>query len=138
MSSSLRIANDLAELRRMSTWLRDAAQAAALGAKDAYTLELCANEAVTNSSSYGHATDGHRAIVLEFTADAERFALRIEDEADPFDPMAARLPDAPASLEAAPIGGLGLVLIHRLLPHSQYRRDGDRNILVLQGSRSSD
>jgi serine/threonine-protein kinase RsbW len=138
MPASLRITSDLGELRRMSAWLREAAQAAALGTRDLYALELCANEAVSNTTQYGNAAAGHRGILLEFCADVEGFALRIEDEASPYDPTSAPLPVPPASLDEAPLGGLGLVLIQRLLPLSQYRREGDRNILVLQGTRSRD
>lgn len=134
--SCLRISTDLGELRRMSEWLRAAADAASLAPTDTHSLELCANEAIANIVQHGSPSERAMPIELTFCADDRSFALKVEDHAGHFDPVSARLPDLPDSLDAAGIGGLGLVLIQRLLPGSDYQREGDRNVLVLRGARS--
>lgn len=130
--SSLRIGSVPTELRRLSHWLNEEARQARLAPDAAYALELCANEAVTNILVHGRPAE--ERILLEFAADESEFSLRIEDHAPPFDPLGAELPALPSSLDEATPGGLGLVLIRRLLPASHYTRVGDRNVLVLRGS----
>jgi len=120
----------------MSEWLRAAADAAALEPTDAHSLELCANEAIANIVQHGSPSDRRMPIDLQVIADDRSFALMVEDRAGHFDPVTAQLPDLPASLDNARIGGLGHVLIQRLLPGSHYQREGERNVLGLRGARS--
>lgn len=137
MTESLTIGTDLGELRRMSAWLRAVAATAALAPDDAHALELCANEAIANIVQHGQPSRAAMPIELRFSADERGFALRVEDRAGAFDPMAAALPPAPCSLEEARIGGLGVLLIQRLLPETRYQRDGEFNVLMLRGSRAA-
>lgn len=130
--ASLHIDSVPAELRRLSHWLSEEAKQARLAPEAAYALELCANEAVTNILVHGRPAE--ERILLEFAADDAEFSLRIEDCAPPFDPLGGELPGLPSSLDDATPGGLGLVLIRRLMPASRYIREGDRNVLVLRGS----
>jgi serine/threonine-protein kinase RsbW len=132
--SKLTIEPAAAELRRMSLWLQAQARAAALGEQVAYSLEVCANEAVTNIIEHSRGHPPALPIHLCFVADDREFSLSIEDRALPFDPIAAQVPAPPTDLDRAAPGGLGLVLIRGLLPASRYVREGDRNVLMLRGT----
>ena len=59
-------------------------------------------------------------------------ALRIEDDGEAFDPTAQASPQLAASLDEAQIGGHGLRLMRHYLRHLLYRREGLRNVLLLE------
>lgn len=90
--------------------------------------ELLIEEVALNALRHGHAPDV--ALTAAF-ADGV-CTLTFEDAGRPFDPLAAALPEAPASLDVAPIGGLGLVLVRKLAATARYERlEGERNRLLL-------
>jgi anti-sigma regulatory factor (Ser/Thr protein kinase) len=82
-------------------------------------------EVAVNALRHGGATLVRVSVGL--AADACRLAF--EDDGRAFDPTAATLPAPARSLEEAPDGGRGLVLLHRLANGLGYRRDGPLNRL---------
>ena len=125
---SLTLANDLDELRRMSAWLTQTAAACGLARERVADLEVCANEAVTNIISYAYDSPGQRDISLRLSCRDDGVNLSIEDDGRPFDPLAAAQADAPASLEQAGIGGLGIKLIRSMMKDCRYQRHAGKNI----------
>jgi len=134
---ALHVVNEVTELRRMSAWL--VAEARALGVPQPLVddLEVCANEAVMNTISYGWDDGSRHEISLRIAADTGSVSLEIEDDARPFDPFSAPEHADPASLAEAQIGGLGVRLIRRLMPASHYARRDGRNLLTLSASFAS-
>ena len=49
----------------------------------------------------------------------------------PFDPLAYATPDTGLSVAARGIGGLGIHLVRQMMDEVSYRREGDRNVVVL-------
>jgi serine/threonine-protein kinase RsbW len=125
---SLTLINDLDELRRMSAWLTQTATACGLSQERVAELEVCANEAVTNIISYAYDSPGQRNISLCLSCGDDSVNLSIEDDGSPFNPLAAAQPEAPASLEQAGIGGLGIKLIRRMMKDCRYQRRDGKNI----------
>lgn len=125
----LTLANELAELRRMSEWLVRAARDCGLPPARIADLDVCANEAVANIISYAYDDPGQHAIHLRLARGGDAVTLVIEDDGRPFDPLSAALAPAPASLAEASIGGLGLRLIRGMMDHCEYRRQGGSNFL---------
>jgi len=129
----LRLANDYAELRRMSEWLRSACEALGIGAERIDDLELCANEAVANIIAYAYEGAAPRAHAIELSVERLGSAARltVEDDGNPFDPLAGELPEPPASLAEAPIGGLGIKLVRGMMAQCAYRYEGGRNVFSM-------
>ena len=98
-------------------------------------LLLALDEAVSNVIEHGYSDVPGRMTVSarEATGGIE---LRVADDASPFDPLAAPLPDLDAPLEDRPIGGLGVFLIRQLMDRVEYRREDGQNVLVMSRSRS--
>ena len=71
---------------------------------------------------------GDVALLIE--RDQHRIRLEIADTGGPFDPTSVP-PPPPMSLET-PRGGRGLQLVKSLARSLQYRRDGGRNVLVVE------
>jgi anti-sigma regulatory factor (Ser/Thr protein kinase) len=61
----------------------------------------------------------------------------IEDDGRPFDLSEAAEPDVSAPLEERSVGGLGLLLIRRLMDDVTYERRNGRNRLTLKKQISS-
>lgn len=115
----------------MSTWLTG--QARALGVPDSIVgdFEVCANEVVTNAICYAWNDEKDHEIALRISADSQSMALEIEDDGRAFNPLENTAHPDPASIAEAPIGGLGLRIVQRMLPASRYERRNGRNIVTL-------
>jgi anti-sigma regulatory factor (Ser/Thr protein kinase) len=55
----------------------------------------------------------------------------VADDAMPFNPLLAPLPDTSGPLEGRKLGGLGIALVRALTDDVRYERRGDRNRLTL-------
>jgi len=130
-TASLALANSLAALRPMSDWLDQ--QLAAMGVAPLWRgrFDLCANEAVANAISYGYDEGQAGEVVLRLFRAGAAVTLEIEDDARPYDPLARPPHTPPASLDLAPIGGLGVDLVRALMGQCTYERRAGRNVLRL-------
>jgi len=122
---------DLSELRPLSEWVRVLAQRLSLSARTSHDLDLCLHEAVSNIIRHGCDNgEGHGVTVcLEEVPLGIR--LQIEDDARPFDPVAAPRPVEADALENARTGGYGLPLLRSMARELRYESAGGRNRLVL-------
>ncbi len=100
--------------------------------KAALALEEAAINVVTHGF-VGLPPPHQLTVRLDITAEA--LVAEITDNGRPFDPTAAPDPDLLLPLDQRRPGGLGVLLIRRLMDHVQYRRNGDFNILRLEKSR---
>jgi anti-sigma regulatory factor (Ser/Thr protein kinase) len=90
-----------------------------------YAVELVLEEYATNARRHGDAAQVH-VVVHDRGPTIE---LEFSDDGKPFDPTAASLPAAPADLDAAEPGGLGLVLMAQVTSAWSYERDARHNRL---------
>ena len=94
-------------------------------------LVLALDEAFSNAVVHGYAGSPGEVTV---SARAPRAGgeLPVADSAPAFDPFAgAPAPDLDAPVEERAIGGLGVFLIRELMDRAEYRREGDRNVLLM-------
>ena len=91
--------------------------------------DLMLEELFRNSVLHGYGGDDNASIWIG----VEEECLWYEDEARPFDPLTADLPDGGAirPVEEQRIGGVGLMLIRQLPQQVEYIRCGGRNRLVI-------
>jgi len=127
----LTLAADLASVGRASEWLRALAAEAGLDAEDAYRLDLCAGELLTNVVEYAYEDRSSHSIELSATAGDREVRLEIADDGRPFDPVAHRLVRPPEVLSEARWGGWGLRLVRQFADEYRYERRGDRNVVTL-------
>ena len=127
----LTLAADLASVGRASEWLRALAAEAGLDAEDAYRLDLCAGELLTNIVEYAYEDRAPHSIELAATVGDREVRLEITDDGRPFDPVAHRLVRSPEILSEARWGGWGLRLVRQFADEYRYERRGDRNVVTL-------
>lgn len=92
-------------------------------------VRLVAEEAVSNIIRHGYADRASHEICVRVSVEGEELSLEIEDDARPFNPLEAPMPDLTLPAEEKPIGGLGITLLRTLMDRSEYRRDSGRNRL---------
>jgi serine/threonine-protein kinase RsbW len=127
----LTIVNHVPEIRRMSIWIDAASRQLGLPAGWISKFDLCANEAVANIISYAFPDDGMHEISLRLSFNGSSASLDIEDDGIPFNPLDVPEYVQPASLEEAPIGGLGIVMIRRNMDECKYIRRNGKNVLKM-------
>lgn len=126
------VANRLDELPRMSQWLHDGAASLGLEESAAFALDVCANEAVTNIISYAYRDRLRHEITLELQGVANGARLVIRDDGRPFNLLEAPEHKVPGTIEEAKIGGLGILLIRRMMSRCSYERADGFNVLYLE------
>ena len=87
------------------------------------------DEVLSNVSRHG-GTSG-RPVQMEFTVDADRLTVTIEDEGPPFNPLDAPPADTVSPLEQRKAGGMGIQLLRELFESVRYERTGGRNRLTM-------
>lgn len=105
--------------------------AAARGLTPASTwpFQVALDEVISNIVRHGNA-GAPIQVSLRLAGDA--LEVEVSDEAEPFNPLDAPLPDTAAPLEGRKVGGLGITLVRHLMDGVVYERTAGRNRLVLR------
>lgn len=98
-----------------------------------FHLTLVLDELVTNIIDYGYADFDEHPIDVTITLDGETINITLVDDAAPFNILTAPEPelDTPLDERIKPIGGMGIHLVKNMVDHIDYKRDEDKNILML-------
>ncbi len=128
---TLRLANDLSEIRRLADALAAFASRHGVSDRAVHHLSLAADELLTNAIEYGGAAPGQR-IVVRVTREPDQMVVTISHRGVPFDPTAqVAPPDLDADLDDRPVGGLGVHFAKTLLDGLSYVRRRGANRLTL-------
>jgi serine/threonine-protein kinase RsbW len=96
-------------------------------------VQVALDEMLSNTVRHGYRNcgEGHE-IEVRFQLEEGVLEVTIEDDAPPFDPLAAPLPVPTEGLPSPRAGGLGILLTRRLMDEVEYERAKDRNRVVLR------
>ncbi len=129
---SVTLLPELAELVRLSAWVDDIGKRLEMSMSRLYAVQLCLEELVANVVLHGRKFhEAKFSIYVELSPSNGGLEVHVDDSGWPFDPTAAMQPPRAHSLDDAPVGGLGLVLVRRFAHSITYRRDGDWNRVTL-------
>ena len=128
---SLVIKNQASEIRRLGEWLDSVFRQLDLPADLRFRLNLCAEEAITNTITHAFPENGMHEIFLRLSVDKPMVWLEIKDDGIPFNPLDAPQHVQPTSIEEASIGGLGIPLMRSLMDQCTYERVGGNNVLTM-------
>ena len=116
---------------RISSMFEEFAQAEGLADQARRSVLLVLDELLSNALSYSvDVRDGY-ALGVRATAFEDRVELEVSDDGQPFDPTEAASAVPEGALEERPVGGLGLVLVRRLMDEVEYRRADGLNVVRL-------
>lgn len=119
--TTLRIANAIGELTRVVAFVEEFGRDQGLPARAVNDLNLCLDEMLTNTISYGYESSTPRVISVSLSADGGYLQAEIEDDAKPFDPRRSTPPELPRDLASRKLGGLGLHFVNSLMDVVDYR-----------------
>jgi serine/threonine-protein kinase RsbW len=117
-------------LGRIVAYVASKAEAAGVTPSLVQRLEVAVEEAVVNVCRHAYASRPGE-IRVRLRPERNGFGVELEDQGPAFDPLATTMPDTTLGLDERAVGGLGVLLIRRLVDQVSYRREGDRNILTL-------
>lgn len=124
--------NDLAELQRLNQLVSDFAESHGLPSELVFRLTLVLEEIITNVISYGYEDEIEHEISVRLSWEDPDMKIEVEDDGRPFNPLEAPPPDMVKPLAERPVGGLGIHLVREMMDKLEYRRENDKNLLVLK------
>lgn len=133
----LQLANDLSALEPTRLALLDYLLPHGPSARAVYAVELVLEEVLSNQVKYAFnssdAAGARPEPLIEFSAwtEAGTVMLKFVDSGVAFDPLQAEAPVPPTSIDVAPVGGLGVVLVRKFAASASYQRRDDRNCLTI-------
>ena len=132
--AALRFGNTIGELTRVVDFVEAFGRRHALPVHAINNLNLCLDELLGNTISYGYDGPDPHVISLTLSLDGGYLIAEIEDDARPFDPR--RAPPLPVSRDftSRPIGGLGLRFVNALMEVVDYRFSDGYNRTTLKQS----
>ena len=126
----LRMSAQLDNLGKFIGSLSDCARAQGFEQEKISKIELAAEEALVNIFRYAYPeATGDVEIVCDL--DGDRFTVEIIDRGIPFDVTAMPDPGLDGGDPQREPGGLGILLMRKLMDEVHYRREKGRNILTL-------
>lgn len=120
------------EIPRVHDALDELAARHRLPARCVARLHLALEEHLANIIAHGGNPGAGGTITVRFALQPAALRVEIEDDARPFNPLDAPAVDTDLPLEEKPLGGLGIFLIRKNVDELEYRRTGDRNVLVMK------
>ena len=103
-----------------------------------WKLETSIDEACTNITCYGYQGDPEGKIVVRWDCRDGNFIVTIEDMGLPFDQSEPTYPDFTSNVCKRKVGGLGRYIMRQFLDGLHYRRDNNKNTLILIKKLSED
>ena len=131
MEKSIILANDIAEVSRLATFIEEVGEAFALTPDVVLNLNLVIEEAVVNIINYAYPKEQHEYIYLSAHLHEGSIVLVLTDTGKEFDPTLAPEADITLSADEREIGGLGIFLIRQIMNEVKYERIDGKNVLTL-------
>lgn len=130
---SIRVSNDLKELAVIAERVDEFCGLRDVPETVAYQVNVSLDELLTNTISYGYADGARHEIRIDLRIDGDKLLIRIEDDAKQFDltdsdPVNV---DTDSSLDDRTPGGLGIFFVHQMMDSVSYRRENNKNVVVL-------
>ena len=127
-----RIVNRLEEIRRVAAMVERFGQEHRVPAQVVNDVNVALDEVLSNIVSYAYDSGARSEILVRLAYRPSEMHVDVEDAGRPFDPLQAPPPDLGASLQARPVGGLGIHVIKSLMDEVVYARVDGKNRLHLR------
>ena len=101
------------------------------GIKLRLLIETIIEEIFVNIASYAYPESTGNA-VIEFSCENGIMEITFIDQGVPFDPLAHSDPDINVPIEKRKVGGLGILMVKKMMDKVTYRRENGCNTLTIQ------
>lgn len=102
-------------------------------AKVKMQIKVAVEEIYVNIANYAYPSrKGIATIRCQITDDPKQMVIHFIDFGTPYNPLQKEDPDITLSAERRQIGGLGILMVKKIMDHLSYRYVGRKNILTLK------
>lgn len=130
MVEILDVKNDLSEVGRANDALRELWVRCTLPDEFEMPVTLCLEEVLSNVIRHGCQPGQQCDIQVRYTLVAGGIEVEVSDDAQAFDPLSLPPPNLTAPLEQRKPGGLGVLLVRKMMDEVCYEyRDGRNHLL---------
>jgi serine/threonine-protein kinase RsbW len=126
---NLVISNKIADLEKVVEFVNRFGAAHNIQQAITNDLNLCLDELLNNTISYGFEDQGLRSIVVGLSLTDGLLIAEIQDDGKPFDPRNVSSAVPSGTLQSRKIGGLGIHFVKTLMDQVGYMRVGQYNVL---------
>ena len=131
-SIKLLIGSSLANVRLLGLAVQAYCAYLNFGDTEAYQVQLALVEAVTNVIRHAYASQPGQEVEVTVTLHPQCISFRVVDTGRPLPVLNVKnLEFDPHDLAKLPEGGMGLVIIHRVMDQVDYQSGGGANILTM-------
>ena len=128
--ASIKLSADLKNLERLASFVSECARERGITEEKGVDIQIAVEEAFVNICSYAY-VGGRGEVEVNCSSNGDRFVIEIIDSGVPFDITVLEDPDFTADISERKAGGLGGLLIRKLMDMVVYRRENNKNILRL-------
>ena len=128
---SIKLESKVSEIGRLSEIVNEFGQYHQLTEECLFAVNLALEEILINVIKHGYGSNSEREIDVRIWLSDDELRAEIEDDAPAFNPLELDAPDITKPLEEREIGGLGVHLVRTMMDRTEYRREGERNILFI-------
>ena len=125
-----------ARLDRLSELLAavgDTMREAGISGKSQNSVMIAVEEIFVNIASYAYAP-GEGDAAVRLSANPKQTVVEFRDGGMPYNPLARPNPDTSLSADEREIGGLGILMVKKLMDHVEYRYEDGMNVLRIEKS----
>ena len=132
LHETLALINDIHQIPELNSFVKTVGDRLNLDSSLMSQLTLAVEEAVVNVMSYAYPLGTKGDITVEAKATEEWLKFIITDQGKAFDPTQGGNADTTLNAEDRPIGGLGILLVQKLMDTINYERIDGKNVLTLK------
>ena len=134
MKERIVLRNSLSEIDRLAEWVSIVGKKRGLCDDVIHEARLTLEEIVVNIIVHGYGKEAASDAPIEIEMDvvADLLSMQVKDQARPFNPVDAPEPDLDVPFEDREIGGLGIVIVRRLIDSVDYSHEDGRNVLTMK------
>lgn len=125
------IRNRLDDLARVRDMVAELERQQDLPHAVVFDIHVVLDEVLSNILKYAYGDKAQHKIRVKLTARDAEVEIGIEDDGQPFDPLTQPTPDLTLPLAQRPEGGLGVHFVRSLMDDVRYKREHNRNYLIL-------
>lgn len=124
--------NDLKEIEKVRFVIDELFNKGTIDEGMSIKLNLVVEEMFTNIVNYAYSDkEFHQIdIIIEFGGGI--FSTTLIDDGKEFNPLQHKVQDLNAPVEQRQLGGLGIHLMKNIMDEYEYKRENDKNILIIK------
>lgn len=133
MMKELRIPALVESLDCVQNFIKDSMVSFTVSDKVLLEIDIAVEEIFVNIASYAYAPDiGEVTIKCKIIYEEDAvLEVSFADEGKPFNPLQKEDADITLSTEERKIGGLGILMVKRMMDKLDYQYEGNKNILTV-------